>query len=350
MIDENDNNGYFTFMRGSTSSANSFNPAVLASPTTTQAGTYSAQLQALNYSFLNVDTYMNKPLFERIAERNNNRYANTVTNGVGVFSPLMTGMRNAGYWIKPYVTFEDVPLKNGPKVSNINYGTLIGYDTPIETTKNGWDKVITSYIGYNGSNMSYAGNNAFQNGGLLGATLTFYRDNFFNATTVSAGANIGEASTMFGHESYTSLLATLANKLGYNFEFKDGRFIIQPSMVLAYNFIKTFDYTNAAGVSINSDPMSAIHIAPTLKFIANTKKGWQPYLSAGMVWNIMAHSETRVGGFKTPEMYIKPYVQYGVGVQKRFADSFLGFLQTMVYNGGRNGVMLTGGLRWSVGK
>ena len=71
--------------------------------------------------------------------------------------------------------------------------------------------------------------------------------------------------------------------------------------------------------------MSAIQVAPIVKFIGNTKTGWQPYFAVGMVWSIMAHTETTVGGVKTPDMYIKPYVQYGLGVQKRFADRFLAF-------------------------
>ncbi len=48
-------------------------------------------------------------------------------------------------------------------------------------------------------------------------------------------------------------------------------------------------------------------------------------------------------------MHIKPYVQYGVGVQKNFGDNFTGFAQAMLHNGGRNGIALTGGFRWIVG-
>ena len=349
-VDENDKQGYFTFVRGSTSSSSSFNPSVLASAIATQAGTYTAQLQALNYAFQHADMYMNDPTSVRISQKHKNHYAVSSADGVGVFSPLMSGTRNAGYWVKPYATFEDVPLKHGPKVSSINYGTLFGYDTPMETTKYGWDRVFTHYIGYNGANMHFSGNSAYQNGGMIGTTLSLYKGKFFNATTISAGATVGEASTMYGSENYTSFVTSIGNKTGYNIEFKEGLFILQPSVLLSYTFINTFDYTNSAGVRIDSDPMSAIQIAPTLKFITNTKNGWQPYFAVGMVWNIMAHAETTVGGIKTPDMYIKPYVQYGLGVQKRFAEKFLGFAQAMIYNGGRSGVMLTAGFRWMLGK
>jgi hypothetical protein len=48
-------------------------------------------------------------------------------------------------------------------------------------------------------------------------------------------------------------------------------------------------------------------------------------------------------------MSIKPYVQYGVGVQKRIKDHFTAYGQAMIQNGGRNGVSLTAGFRWALG-
>lgn len=47
------------------------------------------------------------------------------------------------------------------------------------------------------------------------------------------------------------------------------------------------NYTNGAGVKINSDPLHAIQIAPNVRLIMNTKNGWQPYATFGMHWNIM---------------------------------------------------------------
>jgi len=44
------------------------------------------------------------------------------------------------------------------------------------------------------------------------------------------------------------------------------------------------------------------------------------------------------------------YVQYGVGVQKRWGDRFTGFFQVMLRNGGRNGVAFSAGFRWVLGK
>ena len=330
-----------------------FNPAVLTPAVAAQAGAYTTQIQTFNYAFQHADTFMNIPYIERIAISKENQYAPSPTGDVtdvGTFSPLMTKEPSSGFWVKPYASFENVPMKNGPKVSNINYGTLIGYDTKLEKINHGFERVITGYIGYNGASQRYSGVDAYQNGGLIGATTTFYKGNFFNATTLSVGASVGDATTMYGSENYTMLLSGIGNKTGYNFEFMDGKVILQPNFLISYTFVNTFDYTNAAGVKINSDPMHAIQLSPGVKLIANTKNGWQPYLGVNMVWNLLDKSEVYANDVRLPEMSIKPYVQYGVGLQKRFTDKFLAYGQAMIHNGGRNGISFSFGLRWKVGR
>ena len=354
--DSNDGLGYFNFVRsgiGSNNSSDGFNPAVVATPVAAQSGATSTMNQTFNYAFQNSSNFMNIPYLERIAIKNANKYAISPTGNatdVGTYSPIFTKTDSASVWVKPYASFENIPLKNGPKVSNITYGTLVGFDTQLIQMKHGWDRVWTGYIGYNGASQRYSGVNSTQNGGLLGGTLTLYKGNFFNATTISAGASVAENTNMYGHENFSMLLAGIGNKAGYNFEFKEGKIIIQPSLLMSYTFVNTFDYTNAAGVRIKSDPLHSIQLSPGVKFIGNTKTGWQPYIGVNMVWNILDKSNVHANDVKLPEMSIKPYVQYGVGVQKRFKDKCMAFGQAMIQNGGRNGISLTAGFRWSLGK
>lgn len=168
--------------------------------------------------------------------------------------------------------------------------------------------------------------------------------------TVNAGASNGESSTMSGKENYTTLMAGVGSKTGYNFEFKDGKFIVQPSLLMAYTYVNTFDYTNAAGIKISSDPLHSIQFHPSIKFMGNVGKGWQPYAIVGMVWNILNETKFTANNVRLPEMTIKPYVEYGVGLQKSWNDKFSGFLQAMLRNGGRNGIALTFGFKWTLGK
>jgi hypothetical protein len=82
----------------------------------------------------------------------------------------------------------------------------------------------------------------------------------------------------------------------------------------------------------------------------NTKNGWQPYIAMNMVWNILDKSKVTADSVRLPESSVKPYFQYGIGLQKHFKDSFMAFGQVMIQNGGRNGVSLTAGIRWAIGK
>ena len=325
--------------------SDAFNPSVLGSAVAAQAAAASQMNQTFNYAFQNSDNFMLMPKHVRMAEINKNKVAIAGIKDTGENIELQ---EQVSTWYKPYVSFENIPLKDGPKVNSITYGSLFGFDTPIKEWKHGWARTFTGYGGYNGASIDYKNIGISQNGGVLGGTVTLYKGNFFNATTLSAGANLSDISTMYGHEDAVMLMAGVGNKTGYNLEFKDGKFIIQPNLMLAYTFINTFDYKNSAGAKIDSDPLHAIQVAPGVKFIANTKNGWQPYIAANAVMNFMDKSRVMADNVRLPEMSIKPFVQYGVGIQKVFKDNFMAFGSAMLQSGGRNGITLNLGLRWAL--
>ena len=328
--------------------SDAFNPAVLTTPVGNLAAGQAAMNETFKYVFEHADAFTQLPSMERYAKINANKYALSTDFNENMPS-YAEQLHNNAVWFRPYTTFETMNIKNGPKVDAITYGSLVGFDGDFKEMKNGWSRIFTGYAGYMGSSLNYSGVDTTMNGGLLGFTETFYKGNFWTAITASAGASVGESHTMYGKEDYTSLLAGVGSKTGYNFEFKDGKFIIQPIMFLSYTFVNTFDYKNAAGVSIESDPLHTIQLNPSVRFIANLKGGWQPYASVGMVWNLMNESKVTANNVKLPEMSVKPYVEYGVGVQRNWADKFTAFLQAMIRNGGRNGVALTGGFRFMLG-
>ena len=343
-----DDLGYFVFTRGggaSPSSPDAFNPAVLASPVAAQAGGFAAMNETFNYAFKHSDYFSMLPSAQRLSAHLADRYAIVGTAG----SPVQSAMKDSGIWFQPYANFENIGLSNGPSVDVISYGSLVGGDSEYINLKNGWGTVTTAYVGYNGSYQDFSGVSTNQNGGVLGATQTFYKDNFFTALTASAGASVGDSSTMYGNETFAMLMSGVASKTGYNFEFKNGKYILQPSMLMSYTFVNTFDYTNAAGVGINSDPLHTLQIHPNIKFAANLENGWQPYAFAGMVWNIMNDTKFAANNIVLPSMSIRPYVEYGIGVQRTWKDSLTGYFQTMIRNGGRNGVALSFGFRWALG-
>lgn len=354
----NENNGNFEFTRGSSGGnggnpSEAFNPAVLAGAVGAQIGSYLTQLNTYEQAFANQDMLMAMTRDERTSMKFANKYASTQGTGEGgviTFDPNQIPEQTKGAWFRPYATFEGVSLNNGPSVRNIGYGSLFGGDTGIIEHSHGWDAVYSVYAGYNGSNQNYSGVSINQNGGTLGVSGTWYKGNFFTGLTANVGASVGDAHTMYGSEDFTMLATGIASKTGYNFELADGKFIIQPNYLMSYTFVNTFDYTNAAGVRIDSDPLHAIQIAPGLKFIGNLKNGWQPYVSLQMVWNIMDRTRFHANNVSLPDMSVDPYFQYGIGLQKRVGDRFTGFGQAMVRNGGRNGIALSFGFRWALGK
>lgn len=342
--------GEFQFVRGGGSSgADSFNPSVLSSSVNAQAGTNATVNETFHYVFEHADAFTQLPSMDRFAKINENRYAlsSDFNNNIPGIAPEFN---NKAGWFRPYVTFEKMNLRNSGAVNATTYGSLVGFDSDFQDLKHGWTGVTTGYIGYTGSQLRYSGADTTMNGGLIGFTQTFYKGDFWTALTLSTGASAGQTNTMYGKEDFTTLFAGVGSKTGYNFEFKEGKYIIQPVWFMSYTMGKTFDYTNAAGVRIESSPMHSIMLNPSLRFIANTKNGWQPYASVGMVWNAMNESSTSANGTKLPESSIKPYVEYGVGLQKRFKDDFIAFGQAMIRNGGRNGISLTAGFRWTIGR
>ena len=171
---------------------------------------------------------------------------------------------------------------------------------------------------------------------------------------MGATANVGgsgvSASNMYGHEDFGMIMTGAAIKTGYNWELFNGKFIIQPSYMMSYSFVKSFDYTNSAGVRMDSDPLNAIHFEPGLKFIGNFKNGWQPYAGISVVWNAMAKSAFMANDVSLPDLSIKPYIKYGLGLRKVWGEKFTGYLQAYFTGGGRNGIGLQAGFRWTLGK
>ena len=59
---------------------------------------------------------MNIPYLERVTMKNTNKYALSPTGDatdVGTYFPLFTLSEHNSVWVKPYASFENIPLKNG---------------------------------------------------------------------------------------------------------------------------------------------------------------------------------------------------------------------------------------------
>ena len=349
LVNYNDGMLNFTATGGGHPSYNQVNPGIMSGAVAAQMGGYLTQLNSYDEAFRNMDMYMLMTKKQRDAMKYRNKYAYNGSSGI-IYDASISRQENKSGWLRPFATFEQVDLDGGPDVSNVAYGSYFGIDSEFIDLGHGWDGVWSAYAGYNGSHQAYDGIGIYQNGGTLGVVGMAYKGNFFTGLTVNAGASAGRANVNAGYDDFTMLMSGVASKTGYNFELFDGKFIIQPSYMMSYSFVNTFDYTSASGVRVTSDPLHAIHIEPGIKFIGNLKNGWQPYMGISMIWNVMDKTKFMANEVYLPELSIKPFVKYGVGLRKSWGERFTGYLQTYITNGGRNGIGLQAGFNWALGK
>lgn len=299
-------------------------------------------------SFANMDMVTLMTPEQRMAWKMRNKYANAGYHR-GVYAPNVLPEERDGLYLRPFSNFESVSLKGGPKVSNVFYGSLIGGESDIIDLGHGWDGNFSFFGAYHGSHQAYNGIDIWQNGGSFGGVATAYKGNFFTGLTANIGASAAEARHGFGNDQFPILMTGAAWKSGYNFGMANNKFILQPSYMMSYTFVNVFDYNSASGARITQDPLNAMEIIPGLKLIGNFKNGWQPYAACNMTWNVMDNTKFYANEVALPQLSVKPYFEYGVGMQKRTGDRFTGYGQAMLRSGGRNGIALTLGLRWALG-
>ncbi len=323
-----------------------------------QTSTFLLQTAIDRQFFGNVDAFMSFPLATResticcaLAHDPNSGYTGGACplSGNGTFSPIYSCDLNKGLWVKDFVSFENIPLQNGPNVSTIEYGTLIGADAPLRHLGHGIAGNTSAYVGYLGSNQNYDNVGVSQNGALVGLAENMVYKNTFLTLMASVGSSLGNAVTPWGTDHFSSLFAGCAAKGGYNFEFKDGEYILQPNLMLAYTFTNTPEYTTASGLNMSSKPLNAMQIAPGVRFIKNLReeKG-QIYLVANFIYNVMDKTNFTANDVQLPQLSIAPYIEYGIGYQRVWKDRLTGFFQTLLRGGGRNGVAFQFGLRWAI--
>lgn len=339
--------GYFEFMRGDSNDYKSFDQSLLAAPVAQQFA-YMNQLQNYQAAMYHNDTYMSLPKNVRL---------NSIRNGISsedfdstTASHLTIPEERKSIWVRPYASFESVPLKHGPKVSSINYGTLAGGESDMMQLGHGFTLVYGGFLSYNGNSYHYSNVHSTMQGATLGGIVYLYKGNFFNTLTANVGWMINDNDTEYGSDTMNIIMSGFADKIGYNIEIAKGKVIIQPSLMFGYTFVHTDDYTTSNGLKIDSEPLHALHFIPGIKVIGNLANGWQPYACINIVANFIDKSRITVSDIQLPEMSIDPYVEYGIGLQKRWTDKYSGFAQATVRNGGRRGAALLFGFRCMLGR
>lgn len=351
-VSYNKSNGYFIFKLGGGGGGGGktdiFNPAVLTGAVAQQAA-YMNQLVNYEYATYHVDTYMMLP--KKVRNNMDNKRSDNVYDTED-YSPTFVSLPEEvkSIWVRPYTSYESVPLKNGPKVKTVSYGILAGGDSDMIDIGKGFKLVYGGYFGYNGNNYHFDNVHAVQQGALIGGTVNLYKGNFFNTLTANAGWQINDSDTAYGSDVMHMIITGFSDKIGYNLELSGGKVIIQPTLNMGYTYVGNFDYTSSNNVRIKTDPLHAVHFIPSVKIIGNLSNGWQPYIIVNVVCNFANSSHFVAQNVTLPAMSIDPYVEYGVGVQKRWNDKYSCFVQATARSGGRKGGAFVCGLRYMLGQ
>ena len=348
---ETGQNGYYTFVR-----TDNATPEIQDGSVASLVDGYASMMQVYDFSFEHADLF-SATMENTRSLRKSSAYAvvspvksykdaapssSTSANGC----PTHAAGQMSAMWVRPYATFEKLPLNNGPKVDTNLYGALIGTDTSLREHRSGWADVTSFYGIYMGATKRYEGIRSRQNGMGLGITETLYKGNFYTALAGSIGTSYGHTNTTDGTEKYHMLMAGVASRTGYSLTLGSCRYVLQPTLLMSYTFINTADYTNASGVRMESDPLQVLQLHPYVKAIMHSDSGWNPYITAGYVHNFMGKTKFRADGEKLPELSIDPYVEYGVGIQKTWYDKYTLYGQATGRNGGREGAEVSVGIRW----
>lgn len=270
------------------------------------------------------------------------------------FAPYQYSVKDGSLWYKAYGNFERLSMTKGLSVGNNAYGSLVGADFPQISLKNGWNIIPTAYIAYNGAHQTFNGVSMYQNGAQIGLMGTAYKGDFLTSLLAYGGGYGNDMSVRGGYGSGSDTtgnwFAGVASKTAYNFHLPHD-FIFQPTIMAAYNAFGQQNWSsNFGAMSMSSGMLNGINVAPGFNLIWQ-KKTFSIYATAQMVYNVMGGVDGKAGNIDLGYVRMRhSYFEYGLGVMKKFKDTFNGYFQITLRNGGRTGIGFQGGLQWKIGK
>ncbi len=285
---------------------------------------------------------------------NESKTANLRAAAYPQFAPYQYSVKDGSLWYKAYGNFERLSMTKGLSVGNNAYGSLIGADFPQISLKRGWNLIPTAYIAYNGAHQTFNGVSMYQNGAQLGFMGTAYKGDFITSLLAYGGGYANDMTVRgeygSGSDTTGNWFAGVASKTAYNFHLPCD-FIFQPTFMAAYNAFGSQNWgSNFGAMSMSSGMFNGINVAPGFNLIWQ-KKTFSLYATAQMVYNIMGGVDGQAGNIDLGYVRMRhSYFEYGLGVMKKFKDTFNGYLQFTIRNGGRTGIGFQGGLQWKLGK
>ncbi len=268
-----------------------------------------------------------------------------------LFAPYQYSRKDGGLWYKMYGTFENLQMNNNlGRVGNNAYGALIGADFGLKELKNGWKFMPTAYVGYNGAHQTFAHMGQYQNGGQAGFMGTWYKDNLILGALAYGGIYDNSMDVRGFNDSTFNYFAGAATKAAYNIRLHRD-WVLQPNLFVSYNYFGQQNWHSKFGqMGMMAGDLNGVNIAPGLNLIWE-RDTFSAYGTLQYMYNINGACGGHAGNVGLPQVEMeRGYIQYGLGINKKFTDRASGYLQAVLRNVGRTGVGFQAGFNYMLGK
>lgn len=300
LYDVDYNNGFLSFTY-----ANDFNPSVFIVPVAMHIGGFLEQLNSYDYAFNNIE--------HRIINKD-----------------------YKGLWVTPYYNSEDIELTDKLTVKNETYGAYFGYDT-VQSDLWSMNISFSLYGAFNGSKQTYTGATIDKSGGMLGGTALLFGEKFYTALTVNAGVSSEHGEGPSGTETFMMYTKGIASRTGYNFALSyDEKYKLIPEVTLSMSVVDMAPYGQTTSVEVTSNGMNPFTLEPSVKFVADISNDVNTFAKVSYIYP-MGKTEFKANDVILPELTIDSYVQYGVGVNKKFSSSISTKAEVFGRSAGRTG-------------
>lgn len=234
------------------------------------------------------------------------------------------------FWFRGYTKHDDVKLKRETEIDSDIYGFYAGMDQAIDLGLPA--ATLSFYIAYNGAHQKYKDYNATvnRNGAMIGLTLVAQEEILFYGAAVNGFYNKNNVS---GPAYYDSYGLNAAFKIGANFTSEEGFVTFQPAVMGSYSM---FGYEDV-------DDLSHIwQVAPQATMLFDLGRGCEPYLKVLGSFSRMSEDKDTPG---SEDVYIKPYIEYGGGLQTQWIGATT-FIEVTGRSGGLSGFAVKAGINF----
>ena len=254
-------------------------------------------------------------------------------------------------WAKAFGSKDNVELKNSyNSIDTQFYGVVGGVDSRTFIYDNGINAVYGIYAAYMGSNQKQNSVKVTQDGGYLGVSADFTRNGVFSRFTAHGGYIANEAKTAWGNDKFDIWTASVSNKTGYEIDL--GEYTLKPALYASYMYINTENYTSKAGAKLKNHTKNVFEVTPEVKLAKDFGAGLEGYAKVAYTWNFYQGGKVTADDVLLPKMSVKPYVEYGVGLEKDWSEEewnpkdITSYAEINRHDGGRTGWDINAGLKF----